>query len=156
MNIFFLDRDPMTAARLHCDVHVVKMAVECAQILCTALHRHGVAAPYRPTHPKHPSVLWAGESRAHFAWTRALGLALCDEYRLRFGRDHKSRQVLAAVPEPPIDANGWRDPPQAMPEEYQRGDAVAAYRAFYKGAKAVFAGKGPARWTGRPIPDFMR
>jgi len=38
MNIFILDQDPITAAKLQCDKHVVKMIVESAQMLSTA-HR---------------------------------------------------------------------------------------------------------------------
>ena len=38
MNIFYLDEKPMTAARMHCDKHVVKMILESAQMLSTA-HR---------------------------------------------------------------------------------------------------------------------
>ena len=38
MNIFVLDTDPVTAAQLQCDKHVVKMIVESAQMLSTA-HR---------------------------------------------------------------------------------------------------------------------
>lgn len=38
MNIFWLDNDPATNARYHCDKHIVKMIVEYAQLLSTA-HR---------------------------------------------------------------------------------------------------------------------
>ena len=38
MNIFYLDEDPVTCARMHVDKHVVKMIVEYAQLLSTA-HR---------------------------------------------------------------------------------------------------------------------
>ena len=38
MNIFILDKDPVMAAQLQCDKHVVKMIVESAQMLSTA-HR---------------------------------------------------------------------------------------------------------------------
>jgi len=38
---------------------------------------------------------------------------------------------------------------QVMPDEYRREDAVEAYRAFYRGAKARLA-----RWTRRPVPDW--
>lgn len=38
MNIFHLDRDPVVAARMMCDKHVVKMIVEYAQLMSTA-HR---------------------------------------------------------------------------------------------------------------------
>ena len=36
MNIFFIDRDPVLAARYHCDKHVYKMIVEYAQLMSTA------------------------------------------------------------------------------------------------------------------------
>ena len=38
MNIFILDKNPIKAAREHCDKHVVKMIVESGQMLSTA-HR---------------------------------------------------------------------------------------------------------------------
>ena len=38
MNIFVLDKNPIVAAQLQCDKHVVKMIVESAQMLSTA-HR---------------------------------------------------------------------------------------------------------------------
>jgi len=38
MNVFYLDRNPITAAQMHCDKHVVKMILEYAQLLSTA-HR---------------------------------------------------------------------------------------------------------------------
>jgi len=38
MNVFYLDRDPVTAAKMHCDKHVVKMIIEYAQLMSTA-HR---------------------------------------------------------------------------------------------------------------------
>ena len=38
MNIFVLDKDPVVAAQMQCDKHVVKMIVESAQMLSTA-HR---------------------------------------------------------------------------------------------------------------------
>ena len=66
MNIFYLDRDIERAVQFHCDSHVVKMCLETAQILFTALHRYDQPAQYKPTHVKHPSVLWAGDSLAQF------------------------------------------------------------------------------------------
>lgn len=132
------------------------MPLEAAQILCTALHRYGIDAPYRPTHAKHPSVLWAGDSVEHFRWLRRFGRALCREYSYRYGRRHGCERVLDSLPlRPPIPGAGWHDPPQAMPEMYRRDDAVAAYRAYYRGDKASFPGKGAARWTRRKVPPFM-
>ena len=39
MNIFVLDEDPIKAAAYHCNKHVVKMIIECAQMLST-VHWH--------------------------------------------------------------------------------------------------------------------
>lgn len=88
MNIFFLDRDIRRGVRHHSDRHVVKMALEMAPSLCSALWRHGVAAPYRQTHPNHPSVLWTGDSLSHHCWTRCDGLtSWADQHA---GRRHES------------------------------------------------------------------
>ena len=38
MNIFYLDKNPITAAKMSCDKHVCKMIIESAQMLSTA-HR---------------------------------------------------------------------------------------------------------------------
>ena len=38
MNIFHLDNDPIKAAQMMCDKHIVKMIVEYAQLMSTA-HR---------------------------------------------------------------------------------------------------------------------
>lgn len=156
MNIFFLDRDPTRAAACHSDVHIVKMPLETAQMLCTVLHQCGLAVPYRPVQRKHPCVLWAAASLQHYRWLKHFGLVLCAEYQYRSGRRHACQDVIEGLSEqPPFPDRGWIDPPQAMPDAYKRPDVVDAYRAYYAGEKAVFAGKGPARWTGRPVPEFM-
>ena len=36
MNIFYVDRNPVTAAQMMCDKHIIKMILESAQMLCTA------------------------------------------------------------------------------------------------------------------------
>ena len=36
MNIFYVDRDPVKAAQMMCDKHIVKMILESAQMLCSA------------------------------------------------------------------------------------------------------------------------
>ena len=50
MNIFHLDNDPVKAAQMMCDKHVVKMIVEYAQLMSTAHRvldgRSDMAKPY--------------------------------------------------------------------------------------------------------------
>lgn len=154
MNIFVLDSDVRKCARYHADRHVVKMILESTQMLCTVLHRHGVEAPYKPTHRNHPCTIWAGESLANWKWLRGLALALNDEYMYRFGgsEDHRSAAVVRGLTKPPIENVGLTEFAQAMPEEYKvKGDAVAAYRRFYIEEKSHLA-----RWTRRRTPKWYR
>ena len=56
MNIFYLSRDPVEAAKLQCDRHVVKMILETAQLLSTAhVELDGEQVAYKATHKNHPS-----------------------------------------------------------------------------------------------------
>lgn len=153
LNIFVLDTGVEKCAEYHADRHVVKMILESAQMLCTVLGAHGVPAPYRPTHRRHPCTLWAGESLDNWSWLRSLALCLNDEYRLRFERevDHKSAIVARELPRPPIRSRGLTEFAQALPERYAvPGDAVRAYRRYYIGQKVRLA-----RWTKRPVPDWF-
>ncbi len=153
MNIFILDEEIPACARYHCDQHVVKMILESVQLLCTTLNKKGYETPYRSTHIKHPCVLWVEESWSNFIWLRELAIALNDEYCLRFdkGVDHKSMQVLPALADLHFEDRGLTEFAQAMPEEYKvPGNAVLAYRNFYRGEKAAFA-----RWTLRERPAWM-
>jgi hypothetical protein len=106
VNIFVLHRDPVRAARQHCDRHVVKMTLETAQILSTVLwqrdrtsaqrlQRRGLL--YRPTHAGHPCTLWAAKSLGNFRWLCRLGIALAEEYTHRYGKLHKSAAVIEAA-----------------------------------------------------------
>lgn len=138
MNIFVLDRDPATAARYHCDKHVVKMVLETSQILCTVLHERGIVAPYKPTHRNHPCTIWAGQSRKNFEWLLNLGLALTREYTARFGKRHASKDILEfCILHILILPDGDLTPfAQAMPDEFKHQDPVTAYRGYYRIAKA--------------------
>ena len=62
MNIFVLHDDPVVAAQMMCDKHVVKMILESNQMLSTVARKYGHDAPYRSTHAKHPCTLWTGDS----------------------------------------------------------------------------------------------
>jgi len=150
MNIFVLDLDIRKCARYHCDQHVVKMILESVQILCTALWLHGIEAPYKPTHGRHPCVLWASKSRSNMHWLARLAGALNYEFKYRFRKesDHESYSVLAALRFRTVEDLGLTPFAQAMPEQYRiPGDPVTAYRNYYRAEKARFA-----RWTRRAIP----
>jgi len=140
INIFILHTDPAKAARDHCDRHVVKMMLETAQLLCS-VHEPG-EAPYRRTHYNHPCSVWTRASRQNYDWLVRLGLALADEYAVRYGKVHKSRAVVEWAEQHVPDLSGTGQTPfvLAMPEEYKGDCPVRAYRAYYR------AEKGWARW----------
>jgi len=152
MNIFVLDEDPVKAAQYQMDVHCTKMVLETAQLLC-ATFSVGLA-PYRRTHYNHPCSIWTRSSRENWDWLLEHGLALGEEFLFRYGHPHASTKIIewcklnwkaAEVPAVPMTAFA-----QAMPDEFKQSDPVAAYRAYYRGAKA-----GIAKWNkNRPAPEW--
>ncbi|MEJ5349860.1 MAG: pyrimidine dimer DNA glycosylase/endonuclease V [Desulfosoma sp.] len=154
MNIFVLDLDPRKCARYHCDQHVVKMILESVQIICTAFVKKGFETPYKPTHTKHPCVLWAEESFDNVRWLMRLTRALNAEYKYRFQKtqDHASIHVLQQVKSLRFESLGLTPFAQAMPDKYKvPEDPVAAYRRFYVGEKLKFA-----TWTRRRKPPWLK
>lgn len=142
MNIFILDRGPINAAKQQIDKHIVKMPLETAQILCSALVRHGKReTPYRQTHKNHPCTLWAGDTRSNFLWLTEHGVALSEEYTRRYGRRHKSQDVIewCAKHHKIIPDGDHTTFAQAMPDKYKDKDPVIAYRSYYKGDKSAIA-----------------
>jgi hypothetical protein len=91
MNIFAVDKDVHLCARALDDKRLVKMTLETAQIMCTAMQHYGWPdTVYKPTHENHPVVLWAKASPHNLSWVRNYLEALGFEYILRFGKTHKS------------------------------------------------------------------
>lgn len=159
MNIFYVDKDPIRAADALCDKHVVKMVLESAQILSTAAHLRGLVREhrqpvYKPTHVKHPCVLWATENGRAYLWLTRHALALASEYRYRYFKEHASLRVIDNCAGMQAmfgkDRMSWKEPPQCMPEKYKGPDAVKAYRQYYIKEKAHIArwehGREPPRW----------
>ena len=154
MNIFILDNDIERNARFHCDQHVVKMILESAQLLCTALNKKGYETPYRSTHVHHPCVHWTEASYSNFQYLSNLALALNREYRYRYKaeEDHKSVAVIREIQHMEFEDIGLTEFAQAMPEVHKvAGDAVAAYRKFYNAEKLKFA-----TWTRRRKPHWIK
>lgn len=141
MNIFVLDTCPTVAAQMQCDKHVVKMPLECAQMLSTVHRAFGSdeVALYKATHKHHPCTLWAAQSTANYYWLYDHFKALNDEYFHRYYKTHLSWSKLRdVVAYPPALMRDDEPTPfaQAMPDEYKHDDAVTAYRAYYINEKA--------------------
>jgi len=182
MNIFVLDRDPVLAAQLQCDKHVVKMIVESAQMLST-VHRYidgdvylcpsksGLREVknwrhpdpeldrilYRVVHLKHPCTAWTAQTSCNYEWHFKHFVALCDEYTHRYSRVHetekKLKEILRKHPKG-LTAKGLTPFALAMKAnpECMLDDPVESYRAFYKTKLARFSMK----WTNREIPEWFR
>lgn len=144
MNIFYLDKCPDKAARLQYNKHVVKMALESAQMLCTAHHVdiHGENVPYKIAHQHHPCTKWVSESKQHYVWLYNHFIALGKEYTKRYNKVHlsiiKCANILKIIPGGIYD-KGFTQPPQAMPDEYKDKCSVEAYWNYYIGEKHTVA-----------------
>ncbi len=178
MNIFYLDRNPVQAARDHLDKHVVKMILEYAQLLSTAhrvldgketitLSKSGRKKKvwqldddrdsllYAATHINHPSAIWARQTDTNYDYFYALFIATCDEYTYRYGKVHltdtKLRNALHQIPKNISKSKIWVAPTPAMPDECKvNGDHLASYRKYYIDKKADMA-----KWTNREPPSWF-
>lgn len=157
MNIFVVDKNPVKAAQMLCDKHIVKMPVETAQMLSTVCRLKGFDIGYKSTHTNHPCTVWVRDSKENFNWAIQHGIALCDEYSFRYGKTHASKKVIQDIDSIKKSLTfGWESLTmfaQAVPVEYKNSnDAVAAYRKYYLEEKSDIAHwnknrKAPEWWT---------
>jgi len=154
MNIFLLDENPSVCAKYHNDKHVVKMILETAQLLCSVHHICGnKIPPYKLAHKNHPCSIWCRTSLTNYLYLCELGIELSKEYSFRYGREHKSKDVIEWCRKniPPIIDIGFTKPALAMPQEYKvENDYVRSYRNYYIGAKSTFS-----TWKNREIPKWF-
>jgi len=66
MNIFYINEDPIVAAKELADDHIRKMQIESAQMCSTAHWETGGSAPYKCAHKNHPSTIWTRQSIQHY------------------------------------------------------------------------------------------
>lgn len=102
--------------------------------------------PYKKTHENHPSVIWAAHSLVNYVWLCKLGMELGKQYTKRYGKKHKSVEVISDCIEAMelmashFDSLHPTKFAQAMPEELINDlDPVQAYRAYYRLHKADIA-----------------
>lgn len=179
MNIFILSADPAEAAQLHCDKHVVKMILETGQMLCAAhwigwqrmlsppalKHREmqswlsenvrsDLRPPWKMTHVGHPCTQWCQRSQENYKWLSELGIELCKEYTVRYGKTHKAEPVLMWLREnlpPAFESTGSTPFAVAMPDSCKvPNDPVESYREYYRIHKRRFA-----KWKVRGEPVWF-
>lgn len=161
MNIFVLDIDPWEAASYHCDKHVIKMAVEAAQMLNTnSLFLGGDSferdyepfGKYKSSHINHPCTVWARQNFSNTMWLFEYGMALCVEYTERYGKIRNIQRAFewfAREGTWPSKTKSGRTPfVLCMPDKYKiHNDPVTSYRNYYVGEKSKFA-----KWLKAPQP----
>jgi hypothetical protein len=160
MNIFYLDKDPVIAAQMMCDKHVVKMILESAQMLSTA-HRvldgdeyANETGMYKMAHKNHPSTIWVRSSFDNYIWLWDHMTALMREYTHRYGKHHATERLKECLARVPTNIhfgeNKFTDPPQCMPDYCKGDDTVKAYQTYYIVEKSDFV-----RWTKREVPEWF-
>ena len=179
MNIFILDNDPVIAAQIQCDKHVVKMIVESAQMLSTVhrmldgtmerrpsksgsmiqyfyLEDEREDILYKACHFNHPSTIWTRESIHNYQWHYKHFIALCDEYTYRYGKIHatdtKLREALKHLPNniPVCKMTPFKLAMASFPECITE-DPVESYRNFYETKQSRFK----MDWTKRQVPEWF-
>lgn len=160
MNIFCTDMDPKVAAHNLCDIHLRKMLLETAQMLCTSARAMGESTgPYGDTQKGHKCNKWVQESRANWDWLVEHGMEINRAYMERNDKGHKawlgiiwaSRQdppdeVFSTTGLTPFANSVW--PPLDKP--YETPDhGVQSYREFYGRKELVWALLGRAQALAR-------
>lgn len=180
MNLFILDESPVVSAQLQCDKHVVKMIVESAQMLSTAhrlldgsmqlrpsksgkrkvkyfaLNDDREAVMYKNVHEGHPCTVWTMETVSNYDWHYKHFIALCDEYKYRYGKVHSTDTLLRHYlrwPPTNIPSGPLTKQPLAMKSnpECMFDDVVKSYRAFYQTKQDRFK----MVWTKREVPPWF-
>ena len=96
MNIFVTNNCPKISAEALDNKRVVKMVLETAQLLSTAIFINTHITYdnlYKPTHIKHPCTIWASLNLSNWDWLFQHFVALCQEYSFRYNRQHASEKI---------------------------------------------------------------
>lgn len=166
MNIFILDQDIKKSAQYHVDKHCVKMILEHSQMLCTSVASNPElrsklnvsSVPYKSTHINHPCTLWVNKSHDNFSWLVAYTHELHEEYKYRYGREHKSYNTLrenGIITDRLISHGKIQEieslyPAKAMPEDCKSDSVVESYRNYYKKYKSEMFS-----WKNREKPEWV-
>jgi hypothetical protein len=183
LNLFVLDEDPVKAAQLQCDKHVVKMIVESAQMLST-VHRmldgkltRGPSKSgktmskkwihpdpemdsvlYKAVHMAHPCTVWTMTTSANYDWHYRHYLALCEEYTYRYRKVHSTDRLLSHYL-------------QRLPKNIRR-DGLTTFALAMKSNPECMHPSDPVRsyrefyetkqdrfkmaWTNRSVPEWFK
>jgi hypothetical protein len=144
MNIFVTNQFPAESAICLPDKHIVKMPLECCQMLSIVAskwyHNYGEihktdGAPYataKGAFRNHPCTQWAAKTVDNAYWLIKWGLNLCDEYTLRYNKTHSCQNTLieAYYLFPKGKLNKVTPFARAMPDEYKLDTSIDTFTAY--------------------------
>lgn len=163
MNIFPIDRNPKRCVKMMCDQHIVKILTEGVEIYCSALSGNKlyeeIPQELKYKNVKSPWVNWA-KDKINRCWLAYYIYYLHQEYRYRFGKEHKAyiifknvSNIVKEVPYQDIELNYPKEFLQLVDEDSKCMDSIKAYRNYYRYKYNNF--KIPMRWTNREKPKFL-
>ena len=146
MNVFVTNEFPAESAIVLPDKHIVKMPLECCQLLSLVAskwyHNYGPllkadSTPYsteKGAFRNHPCTVWAAESIHNAYWLIKHGMNLCDEYTLRYGKVHSCYKTLvdAYYLFPRGKINKVENFVRAMPDEFKLDATINTFDAYKK------------------------
>lgn len=92
MQLFIVSPDPYDCAEYLDDKRVIKIILESAQMISTAIGKG-----YKACFLNHPCNVWIREDPVHLSWVCKYFLALVFVYKERYGKWHKSFLELGDV-----------------------------------------------------------
>ena len=153
MNIFVTDIDPEISAQNLDNKRVVKMVLETAQMLSTALHVVGATyAPYKLTHVNHPCSIWVRETQGNYQWTLDHFEALLAEYSYRYNKAHACESLYQVFSDGLVLIPVGEITPFANCSPYKDMEVHSAYRKTMD-EKWANDKRAPA-WHGRSRPTW--
>lgn len=158
MNIFVVDTNPVLAAKQLPERHIVKMPLECTQMLSLVLSPWylnlgsikkvdgSVYKTDKGSHRNHPCTKWAARSLDNTCWLLVHGVYLCIEYSLVYdGRQHGCYRSLTEVTKTLISnklVKNWeevvdhalqvKDFIRAMPDDLKNDLTISTPEAYQK------------------------
>lgn len=162
MNIFHLDEDFEQSAAYHIDKHIVKIPLECAQMLSTANRSLGLNEGYKSAYLNHPMTIWTRTCIENWLWMKTYALTLNEEWRFRYNhsRNHKAIDIILSLSEPISllpSLNTISRHPLCMPDYCKiPNDTISSYRNYYINEKNTIASwreprQKPEWWVNKNI-----
>lgn len=147
MNIFAVDDDPVLSAHQLPDKHIVKMPLECCQMLAVVFSKwyrdigpvfKADGTPYateKGAFRNHPCTKWVAKSENNIQWLIQHGISLTEEYTYRYDKFHSCHKslVLAGLM---MQHNGCPEKhtpfARAMPDQWKYDETISTEEAYQR------------------------